>query len=46
MGGSGPGGPGRVMDEWLVGQWIVGVISFQKVYDLYGLKYHIVEKLK
>ena len=25
-----------------MGQWIVGVISFQKMYGLYGLK-HIVE---
>ena len=32
-----------VMGEWSVGQWIVGVISFQKMYDLYGLKHHIVE---
>ena len=32
------------MDEWLVGQWIVGVISFQKIFGLYGLKGHIVEK--
>ena len=27
----------RVMGEWEVGQWIVGVISFQKIYGLYGL---------
>ena len=33
-----------VMGEWSVGQWIVGVISFQKMYGLYGLKHHIVEK--
>ena len=26
------------MGEWSVGQWIVGVISFQKMYGLYGLK--------
>ena len=26
-----------------MGQWIVGVISFQKMYGLYGLKHHIVE---
>ena len=32
------------MGEWSVGQWIVGVISFQKMYGLYGLKHHIVEK--
>ena len=32
-----------VMGEWSVGQWIVGVISFQKMFGLYGLKHHIVE---
>ena len=32
-----------VMGEWSVDQWIVGVISFQKMYGLYGLKHHIVE---
>ena len=32
------------MGKWSVGQWIVGVISFQKMYGLYGLKHHIVEK--
>ena len=26
-----------VMGEWAVGQWIVGVFSFQKIYGLYGL---------
>ena len=26
-----------------MGQWIVGVISFQKIFGLYGLKHHIVE---
>ena len=26
-----------------MGQWIVGVISFQKIYGLYGLKHHRVE---
>ena len=31
------------MGEWSVGQWIVGVISFQKMFGLYGLKHHIVE---
>ena len=31
------------MGEWSVGQWIVGVMSFQKMYGLYGLKHHIVE---
>ena len=33
-----------VMGEWSVGQWIVGVISFKKIYGLYGLKHHIAEK--
>ena len=37
------GGSERVMGEWLLGQWIVGVISFQKIYGLYGLKHHRVE---
>ena len=31
------------MGEWSVGQCIMGVISFQKMYGLYGLKQHIVE---
>ena len=26
-----------------VGQWIVGVICFQKIFGLFGLKHHIVE---
>ena len=26
-----------------MGQWIVGVISFQKIFGLYGIKGHIVE---
>ena len=30
--------------EWSVGQWIVGVMSFQKMLGSYGLKHHIVEK--
>ena len=33
-----------MMSEWSVGQWIVGLISFQKMYGLYGLKHQIVEK--
>ena len=33
-----------VMGKCLVGQWIVGVISFQKIFGLYGLERHIVEK--
>ena len=32
-----------VMGEWSVGQWIVGVKSFQKMYGLYGLKHQTVE---
>ena len=31
------------MGEWSVGQWIVGVICFQKIFGLFGLKHHIVE---
>ena len=31
-------GMSMVMGEWSVGQWIVGVISLQKMYGLYGLK--------
>ena len=31
------------MGEWKVGQWIVGVISFQKIFGLYGIKGHIVD---
>ena len=29
------------MGEWSVGQWIVGVISFRKIFGLCGLKDHI-----
>ena len=44
MGGLGGfGGYVWVMGEWPMGQWIVGVISFQKIFGLYGLKHHIVE---
>ena len=28
---------------WVMGEWIVGIISFQKMYGLYGLRHHIVE---
>ena len=41
LGGS--GGSGNVMGEWFVGQWIVDVISFQKIFGLCGLKGHIVK---
>ena len=34
---------GSVMGEWLMGQWIVGAISFQKIVVLCGLKGHIVD---
>ena len=27
-----------VMGEWSVGQWILGVMRFQKIFGLYGLK--------
>ena len=37
------GGSVWVMGEWSVSQWIMGVISFQKIFGLYGLKHHIVE---
>ena len=32
-----------VTKEWAVGQWIVGVTSFQKIFGLCGLKCPIVE---
>ena len=32
-----------VMDEWSEDQWIAGVLCFQKMYGLYGLKHHIVD---
>ena len=44
MGFGGSGGSGRVLGEWSVGQWIVGAIIFQKIFGLYGLNGHIVEK--
>ena len=34
-----------VMGEWAVGHWIVGILSFQKMYGLYGLKHHTVDLL-
>ena len=44
MGGfCGYGGSLLVIGEWAVGQWIVGVTSFQKIYGLYSVKHHIVE---
>ena len=32
-----------IIGHWSLGQWIVGVISFQKMYGLYGLKHYTVE---
>ena len=32
-----------VMGDWAVGQWILGVTSFKKIFGLCGLKCHIVE---
>ena len=34
----------RVMGECLVGHWMVGVISFKKMFGLSGLKGHMLEK--
>ena len=31
------------MDEWPVDLWIVGALSFQKIYGLYCLIHHILE---
>ena len=39
----GYGGSVWVMGEWAVGQWIVRVTSFQKIFGLCGLKHHKVE---
>ena len=36
----GLGGSMWVMGEWSVSQWIVGVISFQKIFGLYGVEHH------
>ena len=30
--------------EWAVGYWIVGVTSIQKIYGLYSVEHHKVEK--
>ena len=34
-----------VMGEWAVYHWIVSILSFQKIYGLYGLKHHTVDLL-
>ena len=33
-----------VIVEWAESHWIIGVISFQKIYGLYSVKHHRVEK--
>ena len=33
-----------VMGEWSVSQWILGVMRFQKIFCLYGVERHKVEK--
>ena len=33
-----------MMGEWAVGHWIVGVTSFQKIYGLYSVEHHKMEK--
>ena len=30
--------------EWAESHWIIGVISFQKIYGLYSVKHHRVEE--
>ena len=40
----GYGGSVWVMGEWAVGYWIVGVTSFQKIYGLYSVEHHKLEK--
>ena len=42
----GYGGSVWVMGELAVGQWIVDVTSFQKIYGLYGLNHQIIEYSK
>ena len=45
MGGlGGSGGSMWVMGEWSVSQWILGVMRFQKIFGLYGVERHKVEK--
>ena len=45
FGGSGlpTGLPTGLCGSWVSGHWVVGVMSFQKTYGLYGLIHHIVE---
>ena len=45
FGGSGlpTGLPTGLCGSWVSGHWVVGVMSLQKTYGLYGLIHHIVE---
>ena len=38
------GGSVWVMGKWSVGQWIVGVMRFQKIIGLYSVELHKIEK--
>ena len=40
----GLGGSVLVMGEWSVSQWILGVMSFQKIFGLYSVERLKVEK--
>ena len=40
----GCGGSAWVMGEWAVGHWIVGVTSFRKIFGLYSVEHHKVDK--
>ena len=40
----GLGGSVWVMGEWSVSQWILGVMRFQKIFGLYCVERHKVEK--
>ena len=45
MGGLGGGGESvYVMVEWSVTQWILGIMRFQKIFGLYGVERHKVER--
>ena len=40
----GLGGSIWVMGEWSVSQWILDAMMFQKIFGLYGVERHKVEK--
>ena len=40
----GSGESGRVKGEWSIRRWIVRVISFEKIFSLFGLKLQKVEE--